>query len=196
MLCILPALFKVLLGPAVLDILRASAACDGWSTADAHGAQFNNALRSTTRPADPTGPSAGAADPAAPSPAPAPSRSATPVSSASQPWAPARPASQPCRQGLSRRQPFGGAAQMPTADRLHERWVDVNRFHTTALSRAALLSGRNHHPVGRGMITETATAAPGWAVGYVFTRSPEAADLSMAAMTSWRRTAWAKSGTV
>jgi len=31
---------------------------------------------------------------------------------------------------------------------------------------------------------------------YVFTRSPDAADLSMAAMTSWRRTAWAKSGTV
>ena len=34
------------------------------------------------------------------------------------------------------------------------------------------------------------------AVGYAFTRSPDAADLSMAAMTSWRRTASAKSGTV
>ena len=33
-------------------------------------------------------------------------------------------------------------------------------------------------------------------VGYAFTRSPDAADLSMAAMTSWRRTASAKSGTV
>src|SRR2546422_1744296 len=32
--------------------------------------------------------------------------------------------------------------------------------------------------------------------GYTFTRSPDAADLSMAAMTSWRRTASAKSGTV
>jgi glutathione S-transferase len=32
--------------------------------------------------------------------------------------------------------------------------------------------------------------------GYVFTRSPDAADLSMAAITSWRRTASAKSGTV
>jgi hypothetical protein len=31
---------------------------------------------------------------------------------------------------------------------------------------------------------------------YVFTRSPDAADLSMAATTSWRRTASAKSGTV
>ncbi len=34
------------------------------------------------------------------------------------------------------------------------------------------------------------------AVGYAFTRSPDAADLSIAAMTSWRRTASAKSGTV
>ena len=34
------------------------------------------------------------------------------------------------------------------------------------------------------------------AVGYAFTRSPDAADLSMAAMSSWRRTASAKSGTV
>src|SRR5229473_1010714 len=34
------------------------------------------------------------------------------------------------------------------------------------------------------------------AVGYAFTRSPDAADLSMAAMTSWRPTASAKSGTV
>ena len=38
-----------------------------------------------------------------------------------------------------------------------------NRFHTTALcapTRAALLSGRNHHSVGMGSITETATSAP------------------------------------
>ena len=34
------------------------------------------------------------------------------------------------------------------------------------------------------------------AAAYAFTRSPDAADLSMAAMTSWRRTASAKSGTV
>ena len=33
-------------------------------------------------------------------------------------------------------------------------------------------------------------------VGYVLTRSPDNADISMAAMTSWRRTASAKSGTV
>ena len=39
-----------------------------------------------------------------------------------------------------------------------------NRFHTTALcapTRQALLTGRNHHSVGMGSITETATSAPG-----------------------------------
>src|SRR5690349_10396730 len=60
--------------------------------------------------------------------------------------------------------PFGGPAKMPTAERLQTDGLTYNRFHTTALcapTRAALLSGRNHHSVGMGMITETATSAPG-----------------------------------
>ncbi|MDV8009460.1 arylsulfatase [Rhodococcus sp. IEGM 1318] len=59
---------------------------------------------------------------------------------------------------------FGGPADTPTAERLQSGGLTYNRFHTTALcapTRAALLSGRNHHSVGMGMITETATAAPG-----------------------------------
>ncbi|WKG11923.1 arylsulfatase [Nocardia sp. PE-7] len=59
---------------------------------------------------------------------------------------------------------FGGPAATPTAERLQNGGLTYNRFHTTALcapTRAALLSGRNHHSVGMGMITETATAAPG-----------------------------------
>ncbi len=59
---------------------------------------------------------------------------------------------------------FGGPARMPTAERLAAGGLTYNRFHTTALcapTRAALLSGRNHHSVGMGLITETATAAPG-----------------------------------
>ena len=59
---------------------------------------------------------------------------------------------------------FGGPAQTPTAARLQRDGLTYNRFHTTALcapTRAALLSGRNHHSVGMGLITETATAAPG-----------------------------------
>jgi arylsulfatase A-like enzyme len=59
---------------------------------------------------------------------------------------------------------FGGPCHTPTADRLAAGGLRYNRFHTTALcapTRAALLSGRNHHSVGMGSITETATSAPG-----------------------------------
>ncbi|MDO9486065.1 MAG: arylsulfatase [Actinomycetota bacterium] len=59
---------------------------------------------------------------------------------------------------------FGGPVNMPTAERLQAGGLTYTRFHTTALcapTRAALLSGRNHHSVGMGMITETATSAPG-----------------------------------
>ncbi|WP_328473906.1 sulfatase-like hydrolase/transferase [Actinoplanes sp. NBC_00393] len=59
---------------------------------------------------------------------------------------------------------FGGPCRTPTAERLAAAGLKYNRFHTTALcapTRAALLSGRNHHSVGMGSITETATAAPG-----------------------------------
>jgi arylsulfatase len=60
---------------------------------------------------------------------------------------------------------FGGPCQTPTAERLAEKGLKYNRFHTTALcspSRAAMLSGRNHHSVGMGGITEIATSAPGY----------------------------------
>jgi arylsulfatase len=60
---------------------------------------------------------------------------------------------------------FGGPINTPTAERLASRGLKYTRFHTTALcspTRAALLSGRNHHTVGMGMITETATSAPGY----------------------------------
>ncbi len=59
---------------------------------------------------------------------------------------------------------FGGPVHTPTAERLAAGGVRYTRFHTTALcapTRAALLSGRNHHSVGMGAITEMATSAPG-----------------------------------
>ena len=59
---------------------------------------------------------------------------------------------------------FGGPCHMPTAERLADRGVKLNRFHTTALcspTRQAMLTGRNHHSVGMGAITEMATSAPG-----------------------------------
>ena len=59
---------------------------------------------------------------------------------------------------------FGGPCATPNAERLAAGGLRYNRFHTTALcapTRQALLSGRNHHSVGMGSITETATSAPG-----------------------------------
>jgi len=60
---------------------------------------------------------------------------------------------------------FGGPCQTPTFERLAEQGLKYNRFHTTALcspTRQALLTGRNHHAVGMGGITEIATSAPGY----------------------------------
>jgi arylsulfatase A-like enzyme len=60
---------------------------------------------------------------------------------------------------------FGGPIDTPNAERLAATGLKYNRFHTTALcspTRAALLSGRNHHAVGMGGITEIATSAPGY----------------------------------
>ncbi len=60
---------------------------------------------------------------------------------------------------------FGGPINTPTAERLAAKGLTYNRFHTTALcspTRQALLTGRNHHTVGMGGITEIATSAPGY----------------------------------
>jgi arylsulfatase A-like enzyme len=59
---------------------------------------------------------------------------------------------------------FGGPCQTPNFERLAAGGLRYNRFHTTALcapTRAAMLTGRNHHSVGMGGITEVATSAPG-----------------------------------
>src|ERR1700721_3647827 len=60
---------------------------------------------------------------------------------------------------------FGGPCQTPNAEKLAAGGLKYNRFHTTALcspTRQALLTGRNHHSVGMGGITELATSAPGY----------------------------------
>jgi arylsulfatase len=60
---------------------------------------------------------------------------------------------------------FGGPCNTPTAEMLAAGGLRYNRFHTTALcapTRQALLTGRNHHSVGMGTITELATSAPGY----------------------------------
>jgi arylsulfatase len=60
---------------------------------------------------------------------------------------------------------FGGAAATPTLDRLAANGLRYNRFFTTALcspTRAALLTGRNHHSVGTGVIIELGIGYPGY----------------------------------
>jgi arylsulfatase len=60
---------------------------------------------------------------------------------------------------------FGGPVQTPAFDRLARSGLRYNAFHTTALcspTRAALITGRNHHSVGFGSITELASGYPGY----------------------------------
>ena len=60
---------------------------------------------------------------------------------------------------------FGGPCATPNAEKLAKGGLRYRRFHTTALcspTRQALLTGRNHHSVGMGGITEIATGAPGY----------------------------------
>jgi arylsulfatase A-like enzyme len=67
--------------------------------------------------------------------------------------------------GFAASSAFGGPIATPAAERLAAGGLKFNRFHTTALcspTRAALLTGRNHHTVGMGGITEIATSAPGY----------------------------------
>ena len=66
--------------------------------------------------------------------------------------------------GFGQSSAFGGPIHMPTLERMAKGGLKYNKFHTTALcspTRAALLSGRNHHVNNMGSITETATAFPG-----------------------------------
>ena len=60
---------------------------------------------------------------------------------------------------------FGGGVPSPTMDRLAREGLRYNRFHTTALcspTRAALITGRNHHSAAFAGITEAATGYDGY----------------------------------
>ena len=60
---------------------------------------------------------------------------------------------------------FGGPIPTPTMDRLAKNGLRYTQFHTTALcspTRAALLSGRNHHSAATGVIMEAGTGFPGY----------------------------------
>jgi arylsulfatase A-like enzyme len=77
---------------------------------------------------------------------------------------------------------FGGPCQTPHAERLAKTGLKYTRFHTTALcspTRQALLTGRNHHSVGMGGITEIATGAPGYCSVLPNTAAPLAKTLKL-----------------
>ena len=60
---------------------------------------------------------------------------------------------------------FGGPIQTPNFQRLADSGLRYTMFHTTALcspTRAALITGRNHHTNASGVITEMATGYPGY----------------------------------
>ena len=59
--------------------------------------------------------------------------------------------------GFGSNSAFGGVVPTPTVDKLAERGLRYTQMHNTALcspTRAALLTGRNHHAVGFGMVAE------------------------------------------
>jgi arylsulfatase len=60
---------------------------------------------------------------------------------------------------------FGGVIPTPTMDRIANNGLKFNNIHSTALcspTRAALITGRNHHSVGFGVISEQSTGFPGY----------------------------------
>ncbi len=60
---------------------------------------------------------------------------------------------------------FGGVIPTPTMDRLAQNGLTYNNIYSTALcspTRAALITGRNHHSAGFGVISEQSTGFPGY----------------------------------
>jgi arylsulfatase len=84
---------------------------------------------------------------------------------------------------------FGGVVPTPVLDRLAQRGLRYTQMHNTALcspTRAALLTGRNHHNVGYGMVAEGASGYP----GYDTITGPEAVHVAMTLKKNGYATAW------
>lgn len=68
-------------------------------------------------------------------------------------------------QGYGVTSTFGGVIPTPSMDKLAKAGLRYTQFHSTALcspTRAALITGRNHHSVGFGVISELSTGYPGY----------------------------------
>ena len=97
---------------------------------------------------------------------------------------------------------FGGPVATPTLDKLAAEGLRYNRFHVTALcspTRAALLSGRNHHAVGFGSISELIGGWPGYSTNWPtsaasITQILQANGYNTAAIGKWHLTPDAQQG--
>ena len=68
-------------------------------------------------------------------------------------------------QGFGAPSTFGGVIPTPAMDRIAKAGLRYTNFHSTSLcspTRAALITGRNHHSVGSGVVGEIATGFPGY----------------------------------
>ncbi len=84
--------------------------------------------------------------------------------------------------GFASSSAFGGVISTPNIEKLAANGLKYNRFHTTALcspTRSAILTGRNHHSVGMGGVTEVATSAPGYSSVFPKDKAPLAVTLKL-----------------
>ncbi len=84
---------------------------------------------------------------------------------------------------------FGGVIPTPALDRIANAGLRYTNFHSTSLcspTRAALITGRNHHAVGFGVITEQSTGFP----GYNSIIGPENATIGRILLDNGYRTSW------
>src|SRR5215469_13900546 len=84
---------------------------------------------------------------------------------------------------------FGGVIPTPAMDRIAQMGLRYTQFHSTALcspTRAALITGRNHHSVGFGVISEQSTGYP----GYDSIIGPESATIGTILKQNGYATSW------
>ena len=84
---------------------------------------------------------------------------------------------------------FGGVIPTPAMDRIAKAGLRYTQFHSTALcspTRAALITGRNHHSVGFGVIGEMSTGFP----GYDSVIGPESATVGEILKENGYATSW------
>jgi len=92
-------------------------------------------------------------------------------------------------QGYGVPSTFGGVIATPALDRIANAGLRYTQFHSTALcspTRAALITGRNHHSVGFGVITELSTGYP----GYDSVIGPEDATIGRILQDNGYSTSW------